>query len=152
MFQGEMNSQSIEQQSLLHLSKLLLGVIERIYENKQNIFIAICSFSFTLLMNDFSFVSLLFVPPHQNKSLTKMETQKSIIPDTTNTLAYSCEASMPEQQSGSPDWAIFCQLGYFWRLIMIFGKDEVTKRFGLIFAYGNLLHFHISKQFQNMVC
>jgi hypothetical protein len=26
-----------------------------------------------------------------------------------------------------PDWAIFCQLGYFWRLIMIFWKDVVAQ-------------------------
>jgi hypothetical protein len=28
---------------------------------------------------------------------------------------------------GWPDLAIFCQSGYFWRLIMIFWKDEAAK-------------------------
>ncbi len=33
-------------------------------------------------------------------------------------------------QSGWLDWAIFRQLGYFWRLIMIFWKDEVAQNNG----------------------
>jgi hypothetical protein len=39
------------------------------------------------------------------------------------------------QQPGWPDWAIFHQLGYFWRLIMIFWKDEVAQRNGNILGY-----------------
>jgi hypothetical protein len=76
MFEGEMSAQNIEQQSLLHLNKLLPGVIERIYENKQKIFIAICSFSFTLLMNDFSFVSLLYFVPPPKQILDQNENAK----------------------------------------------------------------------------
>jgi len=34
-----------------------------------------------------------------------------------------------------PDWAIFCQLGYFWRLIMIFWKDEVAQNNGDFLSY-----------------
>ncbi len=30
-------------------------------------------------------------------------------------------------QTGWPDWVIFHQLGYFWKLIMIFWKDEVAQ-------------------------
>jgi hypothetical protein len=36
---------------------------------------------------------------------------------------------------------IFHQLGYFWRLIMIFWKDEVAQRNGDILGY--FLHKHI---------
>ncbi len=31
------------------------------------------------------------------------------------------------QGSGRPDWAIFCQLRYFWRVIKIFWKGEVAQ-------------------------
>ncbi len=31
---------------------------------------------------------------------------------------------------GWPDWAIFCQSGYFWMPIVTFWKDEVTQRNG----------------------
>ncbi len=37
--------------------------------------------------------------------------------------------------AGWQDWAIFRQLGYFWRLIMIIWKDEVAQRNGDILGY-----------------
>ncbi len=37
--------------------------------------------------------------------------------------------------AGWPDWAIFHQLGYFWRFIVIFWKDEVAQRNGDILGY-----------------
>jgi hypothetical protein len=36
---------------------------------------------------------------------------------------------------GWPDWAIFHQLGYFWRLIMIFWEDEVAQYNGDFLGY-----------------
>jgi len=53
---------------------------------------------------------------------------------------------------------LFCQIGYFWMLIMILWKDDVAQRIGiwlhfwLLLAQENLLHFHIYRQFQCMVC
>jgi len=50
----------------------------------------------------------------------------------------------------------FCQLGYFWKPIVTFCKDEVTQRNGDILGYFLLmqffLHFHLNKQFQTVVC
>ncbi len=37
--------------------------------------------------------------------------------------------------TGWPDLALFCQLGYFWRLIFIFWKDEVAPNNGDILGY-----------------
>ncbi len=34
-----------------------------------------------------------------------------------------------------PDWAIFCQLGYFGRLIMISWTDEVAQNIGNFLGY-----------------
>ncbi len=42
--------------------------------------------------------------------------------------------------TGWPDWAIFRQLGYFWRLIMIFWKDEVAQ------INGDFLGYFLFKQ------
>jgi len=39
-----------------------------------------------------------------------------------------------------PDWVIFCQLGYFWRLIMIFWIDYVAQN------NGNFLGYFLFKQ------
>jgi hypothetical protein len=36
---------------------------------------------------------------------------------------------------GSPDWAIFHQLDYFWRVIMIFREDEVAQNNGNFWGY-----------------
>ncbi len=36
--------------------------------------------------------------------------------------------------------------------ILTFWKDEVEATFWVIFFSSNFLHFHINKQFQNMVC
>ncbi len=44
---------------------------------------------------------------------------------------------------GWPDWTIFCQLGYFWRLIMIFWKDEVAQN------NGDFLGYFLFKQLYN---
>jgi len=38
-------------------------------------------------------------------------------------------------ETGWPDWAIFCQLGYIWRLSMIFWKDKVAQNNGDILGY-----------------
>ncbi len=40
-----------------------------------------------------------------------------------------------ELHPGWPDWAIFCKLGYFWRLNMIFWKDEVAQNNGDFLGY-----------------
>ncbi len=49
----------------------------------------------------------------------------------------------------------FLTFGLLLGLIMIFLKDEVAQRngdiLGYFFAGANLLHFHLNKQFQNMV-
>jgi hypothetical protein len=37
--------------------------------------------------------------------------------------------------TGWPDWAFFCQLGYFWKLIVSSWNDEVTQRNGDILGY-----------------
>jgi hypothetical protein len=37
--------------------------------------------------------------------------------------------------AGRPDWPIFCQSGYFWRLIVIFWKDKVAERNGDTLSY-----------------
>jgi hypothetical protein len=37
--------------------------------------------------------------------------------------------------AGWPDWVIFHQLGYFWRLIIIFWKDKVAQNNGVILGY-----------------
>ncbi len=50
-------------------------------------------------------------------------------------------------QSGWPDWVIFCQLGYFWRLIMMFWKDEVAQNNGNFF--GNFLFKQIHYFFKS---
>ncbi len=58
-------------------------------------------------------------------------------------------------RAGWPDWVIFCQLGYFWRLIIFLKRwrsPEEWQNFGLLFAVANLLHVHLNKQFLNMVC
>jgi hypothetical protein len=39
-----------------------------------------------------------------------------------------------------PEWAIFHQLGYFWRHIMIFWKEEVAQN------YGNFLGYFMLRQ------
>jgi hypothetical protein len=41
----------------------------------------------------------------------------------------------PYPPTGWPDWVIFWQLGYFWRLIMIFWKDEVAQNNGNFWGY-----------------
>ncbi len=50
----------------------------------------------------------------------------------------------------------FLTFGLLLGLIMIFLKDEVAQRngdiLGYFFAVANLLHFHLNKQFHNMVC
>ncbi len=48
--------------------------------------------------------------------------------------------SKEEFMSGWPDWAIFHQLGYFWRLVMLFWKDEVAQ------IYGDILVSFLFKQ------
>ncbi len=42
------------------------------------------------------------------------------------------------------DWAIFYQLGYFWRLIMIFWKDEVAQNNAYFLGY--FLGYFLFKQ------
>ncbi len=47
------------------------------------------------------------------------------------------------QAPGWPDWAIFDQLGYFWKLSVIFNKDELAQKNGNIFGYfllGEILY------------
>jgi len=44
--------------------------------------------------------------------------------------------------SGWPDWPIFCQLGYVRKHIVIFCKDEVTKRNADILGYYSQNNFH----------
>ncbi len=46
--------------------------------------------------------------------------------------------------------SIFCKLSYQWKLIIIISKVEVAQINGIIL--GELVHFHLNKQFQNMVC
>ncbi len=47
-------------------------------------------------------------------------------------------------ESGWPDWAIFRQLGYFWRLIIIFWKDEVAQNNSNLWGYFLLMQiYHI---------
>jgi hypothetical protein len=50
---------------------------------------------------------------------------------------------------GRPDWAIFHQLGYFWKLIVIFWKDEAAQSNSDILGYFLLgqivLYFHLNK-------
>jgi hypothetical protein len=41
----------------------------------------------------------------------------------------------PMIKQGDQIWAIFCQLGYFWKLIMIFWKDAIAPKYGNIFGY-----------------
>ncbi len=57
--------------------------------------------------------------------------------------------------SGWPDWATYHKLGYFWRHIVIFLKrwrsPKKWRHFGLFFTLAKL-HFHLNKQFQNMIC
>ncbi len=57
---------------------------------------------------------------------------------------------------GWPDWVIFCQLGYFWMPNVTFWKDEVDRRncnnLGYFLFKQFFLHFHLNRQFQNMVC
>ncbi len=60
-----------------------------------------------------------------------------------------------QKPAGWPDWAIFCQLGYFWRLIMIFWKDEVAQNNGNYLGYilfKQIYYICILLQFQNMIC
>jgi hypothetical protein len=38
-------------------------------------------------------------------------------------------------QTGWPDWAIFCQMGYFWKLNAIYWKDEVAQNSGDFLDY-----------------
>ncbi len=45
-------------------------------------------------------------------------------------------------RSGRPDWANWRQLGYIWKLNVVFFKDEVA-HFLLLFAYANVLHFYL---------
>jgi hypothetical protein len=57
---------------------------------------------------------------------------------------------------GDQKWAIIHQLGYFWRLVMIFSKDEEAQNNEDIlgdFLLKQIYYiFHLTKQFQNMVC
>jgi hypothetical protein len=46
----------------------------------------------------------------------------------------------PRLYPGWQDWVIFHQLGYFWKLIVIFWKDEVAQN------NGNFLGYFLFKQ------
>ncbi len=46
------------------------------------------------------------------------------------------ETAISMSEAGWPDWAIFRQLGYFWRFIIIFWKDEVAQNNGNILGYS----------------
>jgi hypothetical protein len=49
--------------------------------------------------------------------------------------------------AGWPYWMIFLPIRLFLRLIVIF-----CKHFGLFLHYANLLHFHLNRHVQYMVC
>ncbi len=55
-----------------------------------------------------------------------------------------------------PRLGIFCQLGFFWRLNVIFlekwNSSKKWQHFGQPFAVTKLLHFYLNKLFQNMAC
>jgi len=69
--------------------------------------------------------------PRTNEPTRRHKTGKQVIPIP----RVSCTL-----KSGWPDWAIFCQSGHFWRLSMIFWKDEVAQNNGY-FCLSKLITF-----------